>query len=1007
MLYYLTRRGDWISRAELAFLYRPDVPEELALSNVRTFIHRSKEREWAQGLEVEKFRVRFRVENDVQLFEQAIAKQDWATALVLYRGPFAEGLSLVDVPGYEAWLELERQHLGQKWRVAALGRAQQLSERKNYVGAEEWLLRLLKHDPLDEEALQLYLRVLHLTGKRNQALEAFDNFRAVLKRELDVEPLETTRALMESLGQAPTSTSVGKPLHNLPAQTTRFVGRKRELVQLSRHLQNPECRLLTLMGLGGIGKTRLALELMGQQVENFAEGVWFVPLAGISSPNLILSSIAVAVGLDLSGTAEPKTQLINFLREKELLLLLDNFEHLVEGAVLVEELLEAAARLKVLATSRVALELRGEWLFDLEGLAYPPLHTDEALDSFDAVKLFILRAERLSATFVLSADALATIAQLTRKVEGMPLALELAASWVRTLRVEELLEVLDKDPDMLSAALRDLPERHRSLRNVLDYSWQRLKKIEQSALAKLSVFQGGFTFGAAETVAGAHLALLLSLINHSLVRRNTEGRYSLHELVRQFAASQMEAKEQGGLQTSYSRYYLNLIAEQGKALRGPRHLAVKQLLFEELDNLRSACAIATAKQDWTALDKPLSGLNTFLREANLLEEARALFEQIAAASKKKNPKLSARALARQGFFLRHLGKFQESREVLQQAVGALRKYKLDDDLLLALPVLGIAMRETGQPNQAEAVLQESLSLSQHQADSFPRTEALFTLSLIRRDQGEYERSREMLEECLRLYEQKGDALGIALATAQLALIVGRFAGDVATERQYTQRSFEVFSQMGDLKNQAIALNNLAVLAHQEGDDPECERLLQESLRLKQHLGDLGGQVLALANLGGIVRGAQRYADAQNYIEESLKLARQHRLTAREFYALAELGETARQKGDFTAAWPCFKAMLQVAKQPSLPPRVLMPGLHYLASLYQQTQQEEAAFILATFVSNFPGVPKEIQGWAKTLVEKLEAALKPEVLQQLRSKSAGLSLADLLEQQFERLKNMAL
>ena len=358
-----------------------------------------------------------------------------------------EGISLQDVPGYETWLELERQDLSRKWRTAALSCAREMEEERDLTGVEGWLEHVLKADPLDEDCLQTFLRVLFAAGKRAQALDAYETFCEELKRELDVEPLEATRALFESLRQnEPESASLQAPKperkNNLPAQTTRFIGRKRELEQLSETLAEPDCRLLTLVGLGGVGKTRLALELANQQLETYPDGVWFVPLVGVGSPDLLVSSLASAVSFSFAGASDPKAQLGNFLREKDLLLLLDNFEHLVEGAMLLEELLETAPKLKLLVTSRVALELRGEWLFDLRGLAYPPTDTEEYLESFDAVKLFNNRAERLSTTFVPQGETLEAVAELTRKVEGLPLALELAATWTRSLSVPQLIAEL-------------------------------------------------------------------------------------------------------------------------------------------------------------------------------------------------------------------------------------------------------------------------------------------------------------------------------------------------------------------------------------------------------------------------------------------------------------------------------------------------------------------------------------------------------------------------------------
>ncbi|MCX7783801.1 MAG: AAA family ATPase, partial [Meiothermus sp.] len=526
--YYLAVRGDWVRRSELAYLYSPEADEAAALANLRKLVYRLRQQGWAEALEVEAQRLRLPVPTDLQAFRAALERRDWQEALQQYGGTFLQGLNFPDLSGFEAWLELERQDVERAWRTAVLEHVRTLEGEPHRPEAERWLARLLAADPLDEEAVQLQLRRLLQAGQSVQAREVFERFRTRLKAELGVEPLESTRALAEGPpNRAALPAQAAPPQHNLPTPSTPFIGRRRELRTLAQHLANPDCRLLTLVGLGGMGKTRLALELAAQQVERFPEGVWLVALAGVASPEQLVSSIASALGFTFAGPTDPKLQLLNYLRGKALLLLLDNFEHLLEARALLEELLAQAGGLKLLVTSRLALELPGEWLFDLEGLPYPPPHTEDDLDGFDAVRLFISRAERLSNRFVLTPATLEAIAELTRRVQGMPLALELLASWVRGLGVPEILAQLGRSFELLQTGGRDLPERHRSIGAILDYSWQLLSEPEQAVLARLSVFRGGFTLEAAQAVAGAHLGLLLRFINQSLVQRGEDGRYTL------------------------------------------------------------------------------------------------------------------------------------------------------------------------------------------------------------------------------------------------------------------------------------------------------------------------------------------------------------------------------------------------------------------------------------------------------------------------------------------------
>jgi tetratricopeptide (TPR) repeat protein len=291
----------------------------------------------------------------------------------------------------------------------------------------------------------------------------------------------------------------------------------------------------------------------------------------------------------LSGTTEPKLQLQQFLRGKHLLLVLDNFEHLIEAAILLEELLELAPELHLLVTSRIALELRAETLFDVDGLSFPNEQTREALETFDAVKLFLERAARLSTNFAVTASTLEAVAEITRKVQGMPLALELAATWTRSLSPFEVSQALEKDLSLLSSRGRDVPDRHRSIQAVFDYSWARLSTLEQDALARLSVFVDGFTLEAAERVAGAHLPLLLGLINHSLVRRSLEGRFDLHELVRQFANARAQTRLDFWQSTRerFTSYFADFL-QMAWQDRGRSHQRSLLRIKPELSNIRQA-----------------------------------------------------------------------------------------------------------------------------------------------------------------------------------------------------------------------------------------------------------------------------------------------------------------------------------------------------------------------------------------------------------------------------------
>ena len=296
-----------------------------------------------------------------------------------------------------------------------------------------------------------------------------------------------------------------QPRTNLPLPASLFVGREAEIVGLTDLLQDPGCRLLVLVGLAGIGKTRLALQVAHNQLDRFPHGVFFISLAPLTSPDMIVTNIGTAIGFQFHEASEPQEQLLRYLREKQMLLVLDNFEHLIEGAGLISAILQAAPGIQILVTSRERLNLQGEWVFEVEGLPHPPSSEEgspEQVEMYEAVQLFLQNALRVHPAFRLNEENRKWVVRICQLTEGMPLAIELAAAWVRVLSCQQIAQEIERSLDFLKASARDLPERHRSLRAALDHSWNLLSVEEQMVFKRLSVFRGGFRREAAQNAAG-------------------------------------------------------------------------------------------------------------------------------------------------------------------------------------------------------------------------------------------------------------------------------------------------------------------------------------------------------------------------------------------------------------------------------------------------------------------------------------------------------------------------
>jgi predicted ATPase/DNA-binding SARP family transcriptional activator len=461
-------------------------------------------------------------------------RQRLEKAVTLYRGSFLEGFYLKDSPAFDDWCLLTREQL-QRLALTALHR---LAEEYEWHGELEracnYAWRQVELEPWQEEAHQQLMRLLALSGQRSAALAQYEICRRALMEDLGVEPVEETTALYEHIRDgAKLRPRTRIPPHNLPAPPTPLIGRKAELAEIEDRLQDPACRLLTLVGPGGSGKTRLALEAAAKQMDNFFHGIFFVPLASLQSADAIVPAIAQALGFSFYREGTPQQQLLDYLRQKNMLLVLDNFEHLLDGVGLVGEILEAAPGIEIVITSRARLKMQGEHLFSVAGMDFPPRTPDsfsedgkgefDDVAQYDAVKLFLTSARRLRPNFDLREDNMADVVRICRLVQGMPLGILLATAWVEILTPAEVAAQIEQSFDFLRRDWRDVPQRQRSMRAVFDHSWNLLTVRQRTVFQALSVFRGGFTHEAAQQVVGASLRELMALVSRCFLHRTPDG----------------------------------------------------------------------------------------------------------------------------------------------------------------------------------------------------------------------------------------------------------------------------------------------------------------------------------------------------------------------------------------------------------------------------------------------------------------------------------------------------
>ncbi|MFN8464547.1 MAG: BTAD domain-containing putative transcriptional regulator [Caldilineaceae bacterium] len=635
LLVYLACQDRPLGRDELAELLWPERTQEQARVNLRGAIYRLRG-QIEPYLLVSRQNLALNPNADIDLdarqFERQLAAGELATAVALYRGDFLAGFYLDGSPAFEQWALLERERL-RNLVLSAYGRlVDQAATAGQLDAAIAYAQRLLQLDALHEPTHRQLMRLLTQTGQRSAALAQYEICRKLLLSELGVAPDEMTTMLYERIlthGQdseaVDGATCIKLPaklpadyhqdatlpntrLHNLPRQPTPLIGRSAELAQIASLLSNPDCRLLTLVGVGGIGKTRLAIEAGQRKLEaavgathrlesqiqalQFPDGICFVALAPVEKAERVLATIAQSLDLKIISS-NPQAELAAYLQARRMLLILDNFEHVTEAAVPIAHLLQDAPNIKIVVTSRERLCLREEWLLPIAGLAL-----GEGLAG-EAGQLFLRSAQRVQPAFT-GREQEPAIAAICEQVEGMPLAVELAASWVRVMSCAEIARQIGKDIDVFTTTLRNLPERHRSLHSLFDQSWRLLSPVEQGVLRRVSVFRGGWSLDEAAVVAGATFTLLVGLVDKSLVRTNGEGRFDLHELVRQYAAEQLIASGEVDL-TRQRHYeaYLQLFRTGDVHLRGPESATWLARLQPELNNLRAALHWTFAKARYT------------------------------------------------------------------------------------------------------------------------------------------------------------------------------------------------------------------------------------------------------------------------------------------------------------------------------------------------------------------------------------------------------------------------
>jgi predicted ATPase/DNA-binding SARP family transcriptional activator len=897
LAYLALKPGTPYRRERLSGLLWPDATETNARSYLRQALWRMRKALEAAQRDyflADDLTIAFDAEADhwldVALLEQEVSAHsptdDLLHALEVYQGELLPGF-------YDEWVEPERERLQAIYEHKLTLLLDRLVAEQRWPAVLEWADRWIALGHVPEPAYRALMLTHSAAGDRASMAAAYQRCIEALRHELDVEPSEVTRALYEQLSHSEPVTANRASLevkppatHNLPRQLTTFIGREREVAEVKHLLTSTTSRLVTLTGTGGCGKTRLSLQVGQEVLADYAQGVWLIELAPVADPTLVPQAMATALGLrEESGRAVTAT-LIDHLRGRKTLLLLDNCEHVIAAsAQLVESLLHACPDLTILASSREQLGVPGETAFRVPSLSLPdPRQTLEVdtLSHYEAVQLFIDRARLAMPEFSVTPENAAAIAQICQRLDGIPLAIELAAARVNVLGVEQIAARLGNAFRLLTGGSRTALPRQQTLRALMDWSYNLLSDAERALLRRLSVFAGGWTLEAAEAIGADDdaagliqpddvLDLLTQLINKSIViaegAQRDRVRYRLLETIRQYAREKMsDFCDTDCVWDRHLDYFVQLAERAEPELRRSQQVVWLNCLKDEMDNLHAAL-------DWSLEDYVEAGL----RLASALYEFTTRYGSVSALAER----------------LLQLLKKPEA-----QAHTALRAKALETAANL--------VSWSSEMGEARALAEDSLALYRELGDASGEAHCLDSLGTIVCLMDDYETGRPQVLESLRLYRELGDQQGIAMALLDLGGTADN--KDVARACAYLQESLVIFRQCGDLIGTAYALSDLGMLSLRQGEFAQAQRWLEESLDLQDSIG--GPDPMILMHLGELAMRQGHYDRARAYFEQGLAVCQATGITVIALWSTVNLGYVYLREGEEDCAQDTFAEVQQ-------------------------------------------------------------------------------------------------
>ncbi|MFO7684138.1 MAG: BTAD domain-containing putative transcriptional regulator [Chloroflexota bacterium] len=905
LLIYLAVQNQHVHQREaLMSLFWPDSPLKSVQQNLRQTLYQLQKALQPEVTDFplvlsERYTIRVNPEVplavDVAQFEVLSASpckpSDWQTAVSLYRGEFLTDFFLPDCDPFEEWAAAKRAFYQRRAQEVLHGLAEHYMTIGELAAAETAVRRQLALDNLQENAHRQLMKILAENGRRQEALTHYDTLRKLLHDDLAVEPEPETISLVEAIRAGepvkplPVSShqpahKLDPPRHNLPKLLTSFIGREKEMEEIADLVAR--YRLVTLTGVGGIGKTTLSTQVGHKLLDTFTDGVWLVELAPIANPDLVPQTIAYTLGLWVSSNRPILDVLLDFLREKKCLIILDNCEHLIQAtAQFARVSLQTCPHLKILATSREILDVPWESLFYVPPLSTPEIRQFSSLDhwhEYEAMRLFVDRAAMALSGFQVTPDNIQPLAQICQRLDGIPLALELAAARVKILTTDQIAARLDSRFRLLSGGSYVVLPRHQTLKALVDWSWDLLSNAEQELLQRLSVFSGNIKLEAVEAVcmgdgldADDLLDLLTALVKKSLViarrEQGEETRFRLLETIRQYAQERLEAaSEADRFRKRHLDYFKQLAVQAEKELARDDQVAWMKLLERELDNIRTALI-------WARENDVESGLRIttalwLFWDNNYECEGEEWLAQLLPLANSVPPALKSRALWMRGRLNYYQGKVEYAHDLIKESITLSRKSGDQQELALGLHILGATTINSGE---GQPLLMESLALFRSLEDKLGIAEVLSRLAGIEEN---HEQAVLYLEEGESLYREAGHLAGIA----ELLCIYG------------------------------------GNMIHQENFDFEfVKHMLEEALAIEESLGSIG-MARSLMGLGNMYFRAGKYRQAYEYLERSLSISHQTGDRLYNYWAYNQLGYVLLRMGKINQAQEIFVKNIEQFKE---------------------------------------------------------------------------------------------